>query len=119
MTSCSGPLSSRGRGVAGEGRGLAQHPEAEGLVGAGERRRRRAAEPGRDGVAQPGGGDAGGREEEAGVGRGALLHRPHDPLDRHGALARPGAAEDAHDRAVGVDRGPLGGVEDGRPSPRR
>ena len=52
MTSCSGPLSSRGGRVAAQGRRLAQDAEPERLVGAGQRLGRGAAEPRGDPLAQ-------------------------------------------------------------------
>ena len=60
-----GPAEQPRRGVAGEGRGLAQDAVAERLVGACQRRRGGAAQPRGDGVAQPGGREPGGGEDEA------------------------------------------------------
>ena len=99
-------------GVADQGRRLAQDAEAERLVGAGQRGGRGAPEPGRDGVAQAGGREPGGREQEAAVGGGLPGLDPlgHD-LDGHGGQAGAGRAEHPQHRAAVLDDRALARVE--------
>ena len=97
--------------VPGQGRGLTQHPETEGLVGAGQRGGGRATQARGHRVAQPGGGHPGRGEEEAGVGREPRADRPHHSLHRDRALPRAGRAEHPDHRRVSADRLELGVVE--------
>ena len=89
MTSCSGPLSSRGVGSPRRAAACAQDAEPERLVGAGQRLGGGAAEPRGDGVAQPGGGEPGRREQQARRRRAASPRstRSATDLDGHGGLA--------------------------------
>ena len=88
MTSCSGPLSSRGAGVPAQRSRLTKDAETEGLVGPGQRFGRGAADPGGDPFAQLGGGRPRGRQDQTLIRRDPVAADPVDhDLDGGGGLA--------------------------------
>ena len=98
--------------VAAQRRLAAQDAETERLVGAGQRLGRGAGQPRRHPLAQSRGGDARRGEQQALVGRPAAEQDPvDDQLDGRRGLAGARSAEDAEQRAAGVEHGLLPVVE--------
>jgi len=101
-----GPAEQPGAGVTPQRRGLAQDPESERLVGAGQRFGRGAADPGCDAVSQIRGRSPRSREDEALVGRCPVTADPVDhDLDSRERLAGARSTQDAQNPCVMTLRG--------------